>query len=125
MTLDEISYKIRGAIFAVYNKTGPGLLESAYEVALIYELKKAGLRVESQVPLPMIYDTIRLDLGFRIDLLVEGQVIIEIKPVEELNDVHHKQVLTYLVLAEKRLGILVNFNSARIDKSIIRILNGY
>jgi GxxExxY protein len=125
MTQDEISYKIRGAIFAVYNKTGPGLLESAYEAALIYELTKAGLKVEAQVPLPMTYETIRLGIGFRIDLLVEGQVIIEIKSVEELNPVHHKTLLTYLVLSNKRLGILVNFNTSEIDKSIIRILNGY
>src|ERR1043165_5702828 len=98
MTQDEISYKIRGAIFTVYNKTGPGLLESAYEAALIHELTKAGLKVEAQVPLPMTYETIRLGVGFRIDLLVEGQVIIEIKSVEELNPVHHKTLLTYLVL---------------------------
>jgi GxxExxY protein len=125
MTQDEISYKIRGAIFAVYNKTGPGLLESAYEAALIYELTKTELKVEAQVPLPMTYETIRLGLGFRIDLLVEGQVIVEIKSVDELNPVHHKTLLTYLVLSNKRLGILVNFNTAQIDKSIVRILNGY
>jgi GxxExxY protein len=125
VTLEEISYKIRGAIFKVYNNLGPGLLESAYQAAMVHELTKAGLKVEIQVPVPMIYDTTKLDLGFRIDLLVEGQVIIEIKSVEEINPVHHKQVLTYLILANKRLGILVNFNTADIAKSIFRKLNGY
>jgi GxxExxY protein len=125
MTQDEISYKIRGAIFTVYNKLGPGLLESSYQAALVFELIKLGLKVESQIPVPMIYETVKLDLGFRIDLLVEGQVVVEIKSVEEINPVHHKQVLTYLALTNKRLGILVNFNTADISKSIFRKLNGY
>jgi GxxExxY protein len=125
MTQDEISSKIRGAIFTVYNKLGPGLLESSYQAALVFELIKLGLKVESQIPVPMIYETVKLDLGFRIDLLVEGQVVVEIKSVEEINPVHHKQVLTYLVLTNKRLGILVNFNTADISKSIFRKLNGY
>lgn len=125
MTQDEISYKIRGAIFTVYNNLGPGLLESAYEAALAFELREAGLKVEVQVPVPMVYKTIKLDVGFRIDLLVEGSVIVEVKSVDDLNPVHHKQLLTYLILSNKRLGILVNFNTAEIDKSIFRKLNGY
>jgi len=124
MTENELSYKIRGAIFNVFNTPGPGLLESAYEAALIYELRKMGLDVESQVALPLIYDEIRMDVGYRIDLLVEDLVIIEIKSVENLAEVHHKQVITYLKLSGKKLGLLVNFNCARIDESIFRKVNG-
>lgn len=124
MTENEISYKIRGAIFNVFNTLGPGLLESAYEAALIYELRKMGLDVDSQVALPLIYDEIKMDVGYRIDLLVEDLVIIEIKSVENLAEVHHKQVITYLRLSGKKLGILVNFNCARIDESIYRKVNG-
>lgn len=124
MTENEISYKIRGAIFNVFNTLGPGLLESAYEAALIYELRKMGLDVESQVALPLIYDEIKMDVGYRIDLLVEDLVIIEIKSVENLGEVHHKQVITYLKLSGKKLGLLVNFNCARIDESIFRKVNG-
>ncbi|HSR40222.1 MAG TPA: GxxExxY protein [Phnomibacter sp.] len=124
MTENEVSYKIRGAIFNVFNTLGPGLLESAYEAALIYEFRKMGLDVDSQVALPLIYDEIKMDVGYRIDLLVEDLVIIEIKSVENLAEVHHKQVITYLKLSGKKLGILVNFNCARIDESIFRKVNG-
>ena len=124
MTENEISYKIRGAIFNVFNTLGPGLLESAYEAALIYELRKMGLDVDSQVALPLIYDEIKMDVGYRIDLLVEDLVTIEIKSVENLAEVHHKQVITYLKLSGKKLGILVNFNCSRIDESIYRKVNG-
>ena len=125
MDLNDLTYKIRGAIFTVFNELGPGLLESVYESALAYELLESGLTVSTQLPLPVIYKNIKLDIGFRIDILVENQIIIEIKSVEMLHDVHKKQLLTYLRLSDKRLGILVNFNSARlIDKeSIIRIIN--
>lgn len=124
MTENEISYKIRGAIFNVYNNLGPGLLESAYEVALQYELRKEGMHVQSQVALPLIYDDKKLEIGYRIDLLVENKVIIEIKSVENLSEVHHKQVLTYLRLSNKKLGLLVNFNCTEIDKAIFRKVNG-
>jgi GxxExxY protein len=123
MTENEISYAIRKAIFKVYNNIGPGLLESAYEAALVYELKKDGYSVTSQLGLPFIYETISLDIGYRIDILVENKVIIEVKSVEILLDVHFKQLLTYLKLSDKRLGILVNFNTAKIDQSIKRIVN--
>ena len=125
MTQDEISYKIRGAIFKVYNGLGPGLYESAYESALVHELTKAGLDVETQVAVPMVYENITLDVAFRLDILVEGAVVVEIKSIEAINAVHHKQLLTYLTLAKKRLGLLVNFNTDDIGKSIIRKLNGY
>ena len=123
MTENDISYKIRGAIFKVYNELGPGLLESAYEAALIYELVKEGLSVKSQVGLPLIYQEVKLECGYRIDVLVENKVIIEIKSVENLLDVHHKQVLTYLKLSNLKLGILVNLNASEIDKSIFRKVN--
>lgn len=124
MTENEVSYKARGAIFKVFNNLGPGLLESTYEIALAHELVKEGLRVKQQVGLPFVYDTIKLDLSFRIDLLVEDIVIIEIKSVEDLRDVHHKQLLTYLTLANRKLGLLVNFNTADISQSIFRKVNG-
>lgn len=125
MDINELTYKIRGAIFTVYNELGPGLLESVYESALTYELKFLGFHVMTQVPLPVMYKDMKLELGFRIDILVENQVIIEVKSVESLHDVHKKQLLTYLKLSGNKLGILVNFNSMKlIDKeSLIRIIN--
>jgi GxxExxY protein len=125
MELNDLTYKIRGAIFTVFNELGPGLLESVYEAALAYELNEIGLNARAQVPLPVIYKDVRLELGYRIDILVENFIVIEIKSVETLHDVHKKQLLTYLKLSDKKLGILVNFNSAKlIDKeNLIRIIN--
>jgi len=125
MEINEISYKIRGCIFNVYNNLGPGLLESAYEAALKFELEKAGLEVKSQVALPMIYETIKVDVGYRLDLLVENKVIIELKSIENLLDVHHKQVITYLKLSGFKLGLLINFNTDDISKSIFRKVNKF
>ncbi len=124
MTENEISYAIRGAIFNVFNSLGPGLLESAYESALAYELSKQGLFINQQVALPLVYDGLKMDVGYRIDLLVNDKVIIEIKSVENLAEVHHKQLITYLKLSGKKLGLLVNFNCNEIDKSIFRKVNG-
>ena len=124
MTENEISYLIRGTIFKVFQTLGPGLLESAYEAVLAYELSKAGLNVKTQVCLPLIYDDVKLDVGYRLDILVEDKVIIEIKSVENLTEVHHKQLITYLKLSEKKLGILVNFNCDNINNSIYRKVNG-
>ena len=124
MNENEISYKVRGAIFKVYNTLGPGLLESVYEAVLTHELKKEGLEVKSQVQVPLVYEEIKLDVGYRIDLLVENKVLIEIKSVENLAEVHHKQVLTYLKLSNLKLGLLVNFNCVEIDKSMFRKVNG-
>jgi len=125
MELNDITYKIRGAIFTVHNELGPGLLESVYEAALAYELIEQGLEVATQVGLPVTYKNQKLELGFRLDILVNREIIIEIKSVEMLHDVHKKQLLTYLKLSGKRLGILVNFNVASlVDKeSLIRIIN--
>lgn len=123
MNENELSYIIRGCIFKVYNALGPGLLESAYEAALAFELRQAGLDVICQLGLPFQYETIKLDIGYRIDLMVNDKVIIEVKSVENLTDVFYKQVLTYLKLSNKKLGILINFNTMKIDESIKRIVN--
>ncbi len=124
MDENALSYELRGCIFKVYNTLGPGLLESAYEAALGYEMNKRGLQFAAQVPLPMVYETIQLNVGYRLDFLVEHKVIVEIKSVEALLQVHHKQVLTYLKLSGLKLGLLVNFNSDEIGKSIFRKVNG-
>ena len=121
---NEITFLIRGAIFKVYNTLGPGLLESSYEAALGYELVKSGLIIEHQVGLPMIYEDLRLDVGYRLDLLVEKKVIVEIKSVELLQNVHHLQIMTYLRLAKLKVGLLVNFNTDNLPKNIIRKING-
>ena len=125
MDLNDLTYKIRGAVFKVHQTLGPGLLESVYEAALIYELMQMGLRVSSQVGIPVNYNGILLELGFRMDILVEDSVVIEIKSVETLHDVHKKQLLTYLKLSGKKIGILVNFNvsSLKDKESLIRIIN--
>lgn len=123
MTENQISYKIRGAIFKVYNELGAGLFESVYEAALIYQLQKDVLKVKSQVSIPVYYDNNKLDVGFILDVLVEDKVIIEIKSVEELAKVHHKQILNYLKITELKLGILVNFNTDDITESIFRKVN--
>lgn len=121
---DDISYIIRGAIFKVYNILGPGLFESVYELALCHELRKEGLEVKQQVPIPVLYDGIILGNGFKADILVEELVIIEVKSVQNLDPVFHKQTNTYLRLSGLRLAILVNFNSVEIARSIFRKVNG-
>lgn len=125
MLLEDLSYQIRGAIFAVYNEVGPGLLESFYEAALCIELESRGLNVQRQVPVTPSYKGKAMEIGYRLDLLVNGEAIIEVKSVDELHDVHKKQLLTYLKLTGKRVGILINFNVARIENKInlIRIVN--
>lgn len=124
MIENELSYKIRGAIFEVYNTLGPGLLESVYEIVLVHVLTSEGLAVEFQVTLPIIYKDIKIDNGYKIDLLVNNLVIVEIKSVKELKAVHHKQLITYLKLSGKKLGLLVNFNSTEMSQSIFRKVNG-
>ena len=124
MTENELSYKIRGAIYEVYNALGAGLLESVYVAALEWELINQGLLVRREVPVPVNYKEIRMELGFRLDLLVENKVLIEVKSIENLAEVHHKQVLTYLKITDMKLGILVNFNVASINDGIFRKVNG-
>lgn len=120
---NPLSNAIIGCAFKVHTALGPGLLESSYQECLYYELMKAGLKVEKQKPLPLIYEEVKLECGYRIDLLVENKVIIEIKSVGALNDVHTAQLLTYLKLSRCKLGLLMNFNVVRLKDGIKRIVN--
>lgn len=124
MTENEVAKQIVDAAYRVHSGLGPGLLESVYETVLAYELEKRGLRVLRQQPVPIAYEGARIEIGFRADLIVEDLVIVEIKSVETVAPVHKKQLLTYLRLAGKRLGLLVNFNVAFIREGITRIANG-
>ncbi|RPH34215.1 MAG: GxxExxY protein [Bacteroidales bacterium] len=123
MKENELSYQIIGAAMKVHSELGPGLLESVYEKALSYELEKLGFRVITQQGIPMIYKDIQFDCGFRLDILVNDIVIIEIKSVDTLLDVHHKQLLTYLKLTGIKLGLLINFNVSHLKDGITRIVN--
>ncbi len=123
MTENEISTKIIGAALEVHRHLGPGLLESAYEACLVYELKQLGLKVCQQQSLPVVYKNVKLDAGYRIDVLVENKVIIEIKSVETLAGIHTAQLLTYLRLKEMKLGLLINFNEVLLKNGIKRIVN--
>jgi GxxExxY protein len=126
MDENDLSYLIRGCAFKVHGILGPGLLESVYETALVYELKIAGLNVQTQLGIPMKYEQIQFNFGFRLDVLVNDLVIIEIKSVDTLLDIHHKQLLTYLKLLDKKLGLLINFNTLSLNKwSMIRIVNNF
>lgn len=125
MTDNDITYKIRGAIYDVYKNLGPGLLESVYEEAMVYELQKRGLKVERQKEVPIMYDGHLLHTQLRLDLLVENRVVVELKSVKEMQDVFWKQTRTYLKLLDLNVGILVNFNTDNIlEDSIFRIANG-
>ena len=121
--LNNLSYQIIGCAIEVHRILGPGLLESAYQNCLIYELKKAGLKVEKEISLPIVYKNIELNHGYRIDLLVNEQIVIELKTVEELTDVHKAQVLTYLKLGDFPLGPLINFHSKILKNNIKRYIN--
>jgi GxxExxY protein len=121
---NKISFAIRGAVFKVYNTLGPGLLESVYEAALAHELRKLGMEVKTEVDFPVNYDTIQLELGFRLDMIVNDLVIVEIKSVETLAKIHYKQLLTYLRLTDKKLGLLINFNESNLINAIKRVANG-
>ncbi|MEN8188039.1 MAG: GxxExxY protein [Bacteroidota bacterium] len=111
MTENEISYKLRGIIFNIYNNLGSGLFESVYEEVLAFELKKANINFKRQVAIPVIWESIKMDHGFRADIIVENKVIVEIKSIENISNIHYKQLLTYLRVSELKLGLLVNFNS--------------
>lgn len=124
MTENEISKIVFECALKVHKNLGPGLLESAYEECLFYELKKSNLFVEKQKALPLIYEEVKLDVGYRIDLIVENKFIIEVKSVEILNEVHLAQVLTYLRLSDCKLGLLINFNVKLLKDGVRRIING-
>ena len=123
MSENEISSKIIGAAIEVHKQLGPGLLESTYETCLAYELKQMGLDVKQQQALPVLYKEVKLEAGYRIDLLVENKVIVEIKSVDALADIHTAQLLTYLKLKDLKLGLLINFNSVRVVDGLKRIVN--
>jgi GxxExxY protein len=123
MNENELSNVIIGCAIKVHSNLGPGLLESSYEECLYYELCKEGLKVEKQKPLPLIYEEVKMEVGYRVDLLVEKKVVIEVKAVEALNDVHMAQVLTYLKLNKNKLGLLINFNVSLLKHGIKRIVN--
>lgn len=123
MELNEITEKIIGCAIRVHSAHGPGLLESTYEICLIHELKKLDLRVEAQLALPVIYDGIKLEAGYRIDLLVENKIIVELKAVDRLTSVHEAQVISYLKLSGKKIGLLINFNVRLLRDGLKRLAN--
>ena len=122
MELNDLTYKIIGCTYKVHSELGPGLLESTYEVCLEYEMIKAGLTVERQKPLPVIYDQIKLEAGYRIDLLVNYQIVLEIKSFDSIAPIHKAQLMTYLKLSGKKLGLLLNFNVQDMKSGINRII---
>jgi GxxExxY protein len=124
MTENEVAKHIVDVAFKIHTTFGPGLLESVYETIMAYELQKRGLRVRRQQAIPVIYEDVKMDLGFRADLIVEDKVVVEVKSVEAIAPVHKKQLLTYLRLTDKRLGLLINFNVELIKNGITRVVNG-
>ena len=124
MVINEVTGAVVDGAIKVHSLLGPGLLESAYQACLAYELRKRGLEVATQVELPVVYDAIRIDLGYRIDLLVERSVVVELKTVTKLLRVHEAQLLSYLKLGDFRAGLLINFHTARLKDGIKRIANG-
>jgi GxxExxY protein len=124
MNENAVAQQIVDAAYRIHTTLGPGLLESVYDAVLACELAKRGLRLTRQQPIPVIYESVRIDTGYRADLIVEDKVIVEIKSVESVAPVHKKQLLTYLKLADKRLGLLINFQVVLIKNGITRIVNG-
>jgi GxxExxY protein len=124
MMENDISGHVIGATIEVHKALGPGLLESAYEECLFYKLFQSGLYIEKEKPMPLIFEDVRLECGYRIDLLVEHKVVIEIKSVEALNDIHLAQTLTYMKLGGYKLGLLINFNVLKLKDGIKRVING-
>ena len=125
MKENEISNIVIGAAIKVHKALGPGLLESAYKECLYYKIHEQGLKVVREKPMPLVFETVRLDCGYRIDLLVEDKLVIEVKSVDGLNDIHLAQTLTYLKLGNYNLGLLINFNVTQIKNGIKRVVNGF
>jgi GxxExxY protein len=121
----DLTEKIIGCAIKVHKALGPGLLESAYQTCLHYELVKSGLTVEKEKPLPLVYEEVKLDCGYRMDLVIERRIIVEVKSVDALTDIHLAQVLTYLKLNNNRFGLLINFNVLKLKDGIKRVVNGY
>lgn len=124
MSEDEIAKIVFESALKVHKVLGPGLLESAYEECLFYELKKQSLKVEKQKALPLIYEEVKMDVGYRIDIIIEDKFIVEVKSVEALNEVHLAQILTYLKLTECKLGMIINFNVKQLKNGVRRVING-
>jgi GxxExxY protein len=124
MNENELATKIIGAAMDVHTKLGPGLLETSYRECLFYKLQKSGLFVEKEKSMPLIFEEVKLQCGYRIDMVVDKKIVIELKSVEALNDVHLAQTLTYLRLGEYKLGLLINFNVARLKDGLRRVING-
>jgi GxxExxY protein len=123
--LDSITRRIIGAAIEVHRRLGPGLLESAYETCLAYELRQIGFKVEQQKPLPIVYKEVKLDCGYRLDLIVEDSVVVEVKAVEQLAPIHDAQLLSYLRLSERRVGLIINFHVRVLKNGLKRIVNDY
>ena len=124
MTENEIAKIVEDSAYQIHKQLGPGLLESAYQAVLAYELRNHGLAVETDVLMPLNYDQLSLNLGYRADIIVENKVVVELKPVEKVNDFHKKQLLTYLRVANLHLGLLINFGAPLMKRGITRIVNG-
>ncbi len=124
MNENELSNRLIGIAIEVHKALGPGLLESAYKECLFYEISKAGLYVEKEKPMPLVYQEVKLECGYRLDLLIENKLVVEIKSVEALNEVHFAQTLTYMKLGGYKLGLLINFNVVRLKEGIKRVING-
>lgn len=124
MNENEIAKEVFGCALKVHKNLGPGLLESAYEECLFYEIQKRNLKCEKQKPMPLIYEGVQMDIGYRIDLMVENKFVIELKSVEVLSDVHLAQILTYLKLSNCKLGFLINFNTTLLKNGVKRVING-
>jgi GxxExxY protein len=123
--LDQISHRIIGAAIEVHRHLGPGLLESAYQSCLVFELRQLGVKLEEQKPLPVVYKQVKLDCGYRLDLIVEDEIIVEIKAIEKLLPIHEAQLLSYLRLAKKRVGLLMNFHVPVLKSGLKRIVNDF
>jgi GxxExxY protein len=124
MELNDLTGRIIGLAMEVHSVLGPGLLESSYKECLYYKIGKSGLYVEKEKPMPLVFESVKLECGYRIDLLVENKIVIEIKSVDALNDIHLAQTLTYLKLGNYKLGLLMNFNVVKLKDGIKRVING-
>ena len=123
--LNKITETIIGAVINVHRALGPGLLESAYEACMVYELAQAGLKVEQQKPLPIVYRGVKLECGYRMDLMIDNEIIVEIKSIEKLLPIHQAQLLSYLKLSNCRVGLLINFNIKVLKNGIQRVVNNF
>lgn len=125
MTENEITEAVIGCAIKVHRSLGPGLLESVYEECMSYELRKANLQIERQKPLPLVYEEVKLDCGYRLDFMINNKVVVEIKAIEALSDIHLAQILTYLRVSGCKVGLLINFNVLKLTNGLKRVVNNY